>query len=188
MDKQQLPLDKGMFLLASPSNEQLVYKRSVVLVCEHSPAGSFGLIVNKPIQIEDDESAQITDEITSDQIDMRLGGPMQPTQMMLLHSSSQIPEQTLEITKGVYLGGDIDFLQNAIHEDNPPHLFLCLGYSGWLAGQLEQEIASGDWIISQSSPEKIFSSKPENLWQHLLRDLGGDYSSYSMIPDDLDLN
>lgn len=181
------PISRGMFLIASPDNEQLVYKRSVVLICEHSAAGSFGLIINKPIYIEEGE-AEMSAELPTEEIEMRLGGPMQPNQMMLLHSSNSIPEQTLQISDDLFLGGDVDFLQNSLNSENPPKLILCLGYSGWLSGQLEQEVSMGDWILCPANAEKVFNTDPNKLWQVLLRNMGGKYSSYSMIPDDLDLN
>ncbi|MBI5274258.1 MAG: YqgE/AlgH family protein [Chlamydiales bacterium] len=183
---QKNEVGKGMFLIASPDNNQMIFKRSVILICEHSSAGSFGIIINKPIHIDEDPSE--LSELPINELEMRIGGPMQPNQMMLLHSSNSIPDQTLEITDNVFLGGDMDFLQTSLNHETPPHLILCLGYTGWLAGQLDQEVSLGDWFIHPAKANQVFFKEPEKLWQSLLREMGGKYASLSMLPDDLNLN
>ncbi len=180
-------LKRGMFLIASPENKQPLFQKTVILLCEYSQAGSFGLIVNKPIEI-DPSVAELPDELPSEGLEMRIGGPMQPAQMMLLHTSGAIPDQTLQVLDGVYLGGDIDFLHSASQAAEPPSIILCIGYSGWLAGQLEHELASGEWVVSHASQKSIFQSDPRTLWSDLLKQMGGSFGTLTSIPDNLELN
>ncbi len=108
--------------------------------------------------------------------------------MMLLHSSDRIPEQTLKLCDGVYLGGDLQFLQEAVADANGPSIRLCFGYCGWSAGQLESEFLSGEWFLHPASAPHVFETPPEKIWQSILREMGGKYATLSMIPEDLSLN
>ncbi|MBI2811789.1 MAG: YqgE/AlgH family protein [Candidatus Melainabacteria bacterium] len=109
-------LTKGSFLIASPDMEAGIYFRSVVIICEHSSAGSFGLIINKNLEVDLPEEIINVKEFHNTNVGFRAGGPIQPNQMMLLHSSDQISEQTLQLCDGVCLGGDLQFLQEAVAE------------------------------------------------------------------------
>ncbi len=181
-------LTKGSFLIASPDIDTGIYFRSVIIICEHSPTGSFGLIINKNLEMELPEEILNIKELHNGNVELRAGGPIQPNQMMLLHSSDHIPDQTLKLCEGVYLGGDLQFLQEAIADPHGPSVRLCFGYAGWGAGQLEREFLSGGWFLHPGSAKHIFETAPEKIWQSILREMGGKYATLSMIPEDLSLN
>ena len=181
-------LKKGSFLVASPDIDTGIYFRSVLILCEHSPAGSFGLMINKPFEIELPEEILNVKEFKNTNVQMRAGGAIQPNQMMLLHSSDFISEQTLKLCDHVYLGGDLQFLQEAVSDPNGPAIRLCFGYSGWSAGQLEREFLSGGWFLHPASSQHIFETSSDKIWQTILREMGGKYATLSMIPEDLSLN
>lgn len=181
-------LERGSFLISSPEIDSGLFFRGVVLLCEHSNAGSFGLVINKGLDIDLPPELLDLDEAINPHLSLRAGGPIQTNQMMILHSSDQIPDQTLQICHGVYLGGDIQFLQQAVANPEGPDLLLCFGYSGWNAGQLEREFLDGQWFVRPATAEHIFRTDEDKLWQTLLREMGGRYATLSMIPDDLSLN
>ncbi len=181
-------LSKGSLLIASPEIDDGTYFRSVILVCEHSQSGSFGLMLNKTLDIELPEDLINLKEIANQHVQIRAGGPTQPNQMMLLHSSSSIPDQTLKVCEGVYLGGDVQFLQEAMNDPNGPHIRLCFGYAGWSQGQLEREFLNGGWFLHPANARYVFEAPPDKLWQTILREMGGKYATLSMIPEDLTLN
>ena len=181
-------LSKGSFLIASPDIDAGIYFRSVVLICEHSPAGSFGLIINKSLDVELPEDILKVKELGNPNVQIRAGGPIQPNQMMLLHSSDHIPEQTLKLCEGVYLGGDLQFLQEAVSDPHGPAIRLCFGYCGWGSGQLEREFLNGDWFLHSGNAKHVFETPVEKIWQSTLREMGGKYATLSMIPEDLSLN
>ena len=181
-------LTKGSFLIASPEIDPGLYFRSVILLCEHTPSGSFGLIINKPLEVELPEEVIRPGEEINPRISVCAGGPIQPHQMMLLHSAGSLGEQTLKICDGVYLGADMQFFQEAIHHGAGPYLRLCFGYTGWVAGQLEREFLNGSWFLYPASAKHVFETSSEKLWQTLLREMGGKYATLSMIPEDLSLN
>ncbi len=181
-------IDKGTFMIASPDVESGIFFRGVVLICEHNPNGSFGLVINKSLDVELPEEIINIHNLANPKVGIRAGGPVQTNQMMLLHSSATIPQQTLQICDGVYLGGDLQFLQDVISNDQGPSVLLCFGYAGWGAGQLEREFLDGGWYLHPASSRMIFEVAPEKLWQTLLREMGGKYSTLSMIPEDLSWN
>lgn len=181
-------IQRGTFLIATPDIESGIFFRAVILVCEHTPNGSFGLVINKALDLELPEEIVNASTMANQNVGIRAGGPVQTNQMMLLHTSDQIPQQTLQVCEGVFLGGDLQFLQDSLSNESGPEVNLCFGYSGWGAGQLEREFLDGHWFLHPASADYIFHTPPEKLWSALLRDMGGKYASLSMIPEDLSLN
>jgi putative transcriptional regulator len=181
-------MEKGTLLIASPDIENGLFFRGVILVCEHNPNGSFGLVINKELDLQLPQEIINTEQTANPNVSIHAGGPMQTNQMMLLHNSYGIPQQTLKICDGVYLGGDLQFLQESLNNPDGPHLHLCFGYTGWAAGQLEREFLDGNWYLWPANQQHIFNIPPDKLWPHLLREMGGRYASLSMIPEDLSLN
>lgn len=181
-------IDKGTLMVASPEVESGIFFRGVVLICEHNPNGSFGLVVNKSLDVELPDEIINIHNLTNPRVGVRAGGPVQTNQMMLLHTSNAIPQQTLQICDGVFLGGDLQFLQEIITDVEGPAVHLCFGYAGWGAGQLEREFLDGGWYLYPASSRHIFDVPPEKLWQVLLREMGGKYATLSMIPEDLSWN
>jgi putative transcriptional regulator len=181
-------IEKGSFMIATPDIDGGLFFRAVVLVCEHNANGSFGLVINKSLDLELPEEILSSGELLNPNVGIRAGGPVQTNQMMLLHTSPDLPKQTLEVCKGVFLGGDLNFLHQVIAEEDGPNVYLCFGYAGWGAGQLEREFLDGHWYLHPASEKHIFNTPPDKLWQTLLREMGGKYATLSMIPEDLSLN
>jgi putative transcriptional regulator len=181
-------LERGTLLIASPDIESGFYSRSVLLLCDHSPSGSFALTINKPIEVELPEDLLKANGNSHPQITMCMGGPLQPNQLMLLHSFSDAPDQTLKICDGIYLGGDLNFLQDLLDKEPRVPLRLCFGYSGWSTGQLEREFMTGGWYLHPASVDLVFNTPPEQMWQACLRAMGGKYATLSMLPEDLSVN
>ncbi len=181
-------LEKGSLLIASPNITDPLYKQSVILICEYTSYGSFGLILNKPYIPEIEESVQEMDEILSLKDSLRIGGAMQQNQLMLLHGSEKHRDQTMQITEGVYLGGDFPFLQELIKFDPECKMLICFGYTGWTTGELEKQFMEGYWYLSTSSKDLIFNSIPEKLWKETLHNMGGSFKKISLIPEDFSLN
>jgi putative transcriptional regulator len=181
-------IQKGTLLIATPDIEAGLFFRAVILVCEHNPNGSFGLVINKALDLELPEEIINIHNLSNPRVSIRAGGPVQTNQMMLLHTSSTLPSQTLQVCEGVYLGGDLPFLQEVLSDVNGPAVHLCFGYAGWGAGQLEREFLDGGWYIHPGSVGMIFHTAPDKMWPLILREMGGKYASLSMIPEDLSVN
>ena len=181
-------LNKGTLLIASPDIANEMLSRSVVLLCEHSSGGSFGLILNKPLPFDLQDELSVLDNIKNKNVLFTAGGPIQPSQMLLLHSDPNIEDQTVKICESVFLGGDLQFLQEAINQEEGPNLHLVFGYLGWGPGQLEKEFLSGLWYLHPCRKELVFTKESEKLWAKALKEMGGKYVSLSTIPTDLSVN
>lgn len=180
-------LKKGSLLIATPEICGGLFTKSVILLCEYSAAGAFGLIINKPLQVDLPEEVFELGAATNPNIHIRASGPIQPNQLMLLHNDPNI-EHSLKVCEGIFLGGDLEFLQTSMSKEDGPSLLLCFGYAGWGPGLLDQDFMDGAWILAQGSGRYAFECPPEKLWQQTLRDKGGKYTTLSLIPEDLDLN
>ena len=180
-------LAPGNLLIASPDLDEEPFNRSVLLLCEHSSVGSFGVIINKPLTGDLPEDFAELEQMAPGKVLTRLGGPIQSDQMMLLHTSPDIPDQTLCVTEGVYLGGDGDFLQKSLSEDSNP-IMISFGYMAWGQDALEKEFLSGLRYLHPATQSHLFDTEPADLWRNILREMGGKYATLSMIPEDLSLN
>src|SRR5262249_19025961 len=118
-------IQKGTLLISTPDIESGIFFRAVVLVCEHNANGTFGLVINKSLDLELPEEVININNLANPHVGIRAGGPVQTNQMMLLHTSPRIQGQTLQLSEGVYLGGDLQFLQDAITDENGPEIYLC---------------------------------------------------------------
>ena len=181
-------IQRGTLLIATPDIDEGFFFRGVIMVCEHNANGSFGLLINKALDLDLPEEIVNVSQLANPHVGIRAGGPVQTNQMMLLHTSSQIEHQTLKVCDGVYLGGDLQFLQESILDEKGPYIHLCFGYSGWGPGHLEREFLDGHWFLHPGNVQNVFQIPPEKLWQVLLRQMGGKYATLSMIPEDLSLN
>lgn len=181
-------IHKGTMLIATPDVETGLFFRGIILVCEHSPNGSFGLLINKKLDLDLPEEILSLSNLANPRVSIRAGGPVQTNQMMLLHTCQDIAQQTLEVCDGVYLGGDLQFLQEMVSNESGPNIHLCFGYAGWGAGQLEREFLDGNWFVYPAAKEHIFDVPAEKVWQSVLRQMGGKYAVMSMIPEDLSVN
>lgn len=188
--KESLPttVKKGCFLIANPEIENPLFFRGVMLVCEHNASGSFALLINKPLDLELPEEIVSLSTAANKNVSIRAGGPVQTNQMMLLHSVKSEQQQLLTVTENVYLGGDIQYLHELIDDESAPPVFLCFGYAGWAAGQLEREFLDGSWFLYPATKDLIFETPPEKLWRELLLHMGGKYATLSTIPEDPSVN
>ena len=95
-----------------------------------------------------------------------------------------------EIANGIYLGGDFEHLKEEISKGNVGHnqVKFFVGYSGWSANQLEEEMAQNSWYVAEAKPEIVMNIKSDNLWAEFLESMGSKYSKMIGLPTDPNLN
>ncbi len=166
-------------LIAMPQLQDPNFRRSVVLLVHHDSEATFGLILNRPVDL----SAQLL----CSRLDLRWGGdpaetihwggPVQPdTGWVLFNDTLSVGPRRDDVTQviaGLYFAGSMDVLR-AIVEAPPSRVRLFLGYAGWSGGQLEAEMASGAWLVAPLSLDVVFGVDPEKMWEHVVRGLGVD--------------
>lgn len=174
----------GVLLIAPPTMGDPNFRRTVVLLCEHSPEGSFGLILNRTLSLE---LCTVIEEIDSD-APISLGGPVQQNTLHFIHRHEM--EDAIPILDGVYWGGDFELLKSLVRYDELPlnKVRFFLGYAGWSPGQLEEEIEEGGWFTAHADAAFIFNVDPDRLWRTVMREMGGEYALLSNFPEDPRMN
>jgi putative transcriptional regulator len=184
--RNQLQPEKGRLLISEPFLNDPNFERTVVLLCEHNQDGSFGFVLNKQsiVKIND-----VLSDLSADS-EAFVGGPVQQDTIHYLHRIANLPE-AIPIAESIYWGGDFDALQSGLDigtiQQEDVRFFL--GYSGWGAGQLEEEIKNDSWIVCDYiTSELLFDSSPAQMWKQALSNMGGRFSVYSNYPIDPNLN
>lgn len=173
-------LETPLLLAAMPQIQDPFFSHSVVLLIDHQPEGSFGLIINRPTELpvrEVLDGLRIEWKGAEDAM-THFGGPVQPQMgTVLFHDetvgSTAVGESSLEITPGIRLTQHIGDL-SAIAAQPPSAFRLLLGYAGWGQGQLEQELERNDWLVAPLDVELLFSSDTQGVWNRVLDSLDID--------------
>jgi len=181
-----------VLLVAMPQLEDRNFQRTVVLLIEHSNEGAMGLVLNRGGDLPvSDLCDQLQLEWTGDpETCTRWGGPVEQNTGWMLFSSPPPDEGTTmygpdvseddyqgakRVMDGLYFGFSLETLRD-LNVELPEHFRLFLGYAGWGPGQLEQEMARGDWIVAPAQPECVFGAEDEDLWTRVLQSIGVDPS------------
>ncbi len=178
----------GKILISEPFLNDFYFRRSVILLIEHNKEGSFGIIVNKPIQISLKEAIKDFPEFDTH---IYLGGPVKTDQIFYLHTQGEAIEGSQKITDdGVYWGGDLEIVKELISVKaiEPKDIHFFLGYSGWVPKQLESELKTNSWLVANTSAAEVFNPQPETLWKNIVNRLGEPYALWSQYPSDPNLN
>ena len=180
---------KGAFLIASPHLRDPNFRQTVVLICEHGPGGSLGLVVNRRT---DQHIMDVLPQATGLHEKTGLvysGGPVQKDNLLILHRVSGDVPQSQPIFDGVCLGGDLMDLEKVSTQGGPDDLIrVYMGYAGWASGQLQFELATGSWLVIPADLKLVFARDPLHIWPTILRSLGGSFATYATMPPDPSLN
>ncbi|MGI9300673.1 MAG: YqgE/AlgH family protein, partial [Luminiphilus sp.] len=152
---------KGYFLIATPVIESGFFKGTVTYVCEHGEAGAMGIVINKPLdlQLADVfEHLNIQPLLSHDEVSVMAGGPIKVDRGFVLHSPGISYDATLKVNQDVWLTTSKDVLADIAGGKGPDQHLVALGYAGWSAGQLEQEIAENSWLTIDADTTVLFET------------------------------
>jgi putative transcriptional regulator len=174
---------KNHFLIAMPSLRDPNFSRSVTLICEHDQHGAIGLVVNRPTTITLDELfKQLKLQCSESKIGrtrVMAGGPVSPENGFVLHRPVGDWENTLGIADDMGLTTSIDILRAVADGAGPQEIIVTLGYAGWAAGQLENELAENVWLTHPADSNLLFSTPRQELWDAAARAIGVDMNLLS---------
>jgi len=178
---------KGRILISEPFLADYYFKRSVVLLAEHNDDGSFGLILNKPVDVSFNSAIKGFPKFESK---VFLGGPVKTNNLFFIHTAGSLIDESMEIMKGLYWGGDIEVIRELItlNKITPGEIKFFAGYSGWVSRQLEAELERNSWVVSDINAEQVMLSDPDTLWSNSLQWLGSDYAHWTTFPADPAMN
>ncbi|MBN8938586.1 MAG: YqgE/AlgH family protein [Rhizobiales bacterium] len=181
----------GQMLIAMPTMRDERFARSVIYVCAHSSDGAMGIVVNQTatnlafpdllVQLDIiPEDQKITLPASTSAVRVLRGGPVETGRGFVLHSSDfYIENSTLPIDEGICLTATLDILKAMATGDGPANAVLALGYAGWGAGQLENEIQANGWLHCPADQDLIFGADLETKYDRAMRKIGIDPSMLS---------
>jgi putative transcriptional regulator len=174
----------GHLLIAMPGMADPRFARAVVFVCAHSAEGAMGIVINKLVPeirfrdllvqlevIEAAEDPELPEAV--DRVRVHRGGPVETGRGFVLHSADFFMESaTLPIADGVCLTATLDILRAIVCGRGPRRAILALGYAGWAAGQLEQEIQANGWLHGPADRAILFDADIDSKYERALAKIG----------------
>lgn len=178
--------EAGRVLIAEPFLEDPNFVRAVIFICEHDEEGTFGLVLNKPIQ---ETLGELVPALQGINLPVYAGGPVEEHTLHVLHS---LPNELggTKIGDKIYFGTDLISLQTYLMGQNfdSTKVKFFVGYSGWSNGQLAEEIKEESWLVAPTTNQVIFSQNTEEFYKESLALLGDEYKYYFMLPTSPNLN
>jgi len=172
----------NQFLIAMPGMGGEAFERSVVYLCEHNEKGALGLVINKPIDIKlknlfEKVELKLDREELAEQ-PVFFGGPVSTERGFVLHDKrgeQALPyNSTLSVPGGLDMTTSKDVLEALADGSGPHRVLITLGYSGWDAGQLEDELGRNGWLTVDADPAVIFDTPVDKRYDRALSLLGID--------------
>jgi putative transcriptional regulator len=179
---------QGHLLVASPKLNDPNFFRSVILLVQHNDDGSLGLVLNRPLDVTVQTAwRKLSQSPCEIEGQIHQGGPCEGV-LMALHTD--IEASDIEVMDGVQFTTTRDGIEHVVtHPGGTVRLFV--GYAGWSAGQLEQELTSGSWITMPASTRHVFNTDDAG-WRDLIRELDrnaiGRIVKPEMIPENPEFN
>ncbi len=169
---------RGKLLIAAPSLFDF-FRRSVVLMIEHTDQGAFGLVINRLADATIGEAVPDLSDIAGWEEPLRIGGPVASESVVVIGEFDDPETSPQLIVDGL---GIVDPEQT----ETVSRALVFAGHAGWGPGQLESELESEAWIVEDASGEDPFSE--DDIWNVAVRRRGGEYALLATMPDDPSLN
>ncbi len=173
----------GQLLVAMPQMRDPRFMRSVIYMCAHSIEGAMGLVVNK--LVDNVSFPDLLDQLNiqtgpvENEIFVHFGGPVETGRGFVLHSSDYVQDATLVIDENVGLTTTVDILKSIAEGNGPDRSLLALGYAGWGAGQLDEEIQANGWLTVAPDVPLVFDGDLDGKWERAMDKMGIDFSKLS---------
>ncbi|MCT4698169.1 YqgE/AlgH family protein [Tenacibaculum haliotis] len=179
--------EKGRLLIAEPTilNDSS-FKRTIILLTEHTSKNAVGFILNRPLEhVLSDLVPEIDCDFTIYQ-----GGPVEQDNLYFIHKVPELIPNSIEVANGIYWGGNFELLKELLigNKLKPTDIRFFLGYSGWETNQLEDELNTDSWFISENDYANILTSNDKSLWKDKLLQKGGKYKIWANAPSDVQMN
>ena len=174
---------KSQLLIAMPTLQDPNFSRTVTYMCEHGEHGAMGIVVNRPTELK---LADVLRHMeiegglgeAGDQI-VYLGGPVEEERGFVLHTHTDPWDSTLPVTAEISVTTSRDILEAMARGEGPAHTLVALGYAGWGAGQLENELQENAWLSGPADNSILFNMPAEDRWEAAARLLGVDVNLLS---------
>lgn len=176
LTRYQPKLDKGMLLVASRDLPDPNFSETVVLLIVYGTNGTVGVIINRPSDVKLATVLPSMKSLHGHSDMVYLGGPVLANRVLLLIRTAKAPEEAMGVFDDVYASASLDVLKHEIERrGSKPRFRAYAGHAGWAPGQLEAEVAHGDWYVTQADADSVLSAKPRDLWRKLIERVEGDW-------------
>lgn len=173
------------FLIAMPSMQDPNFNRTVTYICEHNENGAIGFIINRPAELNlEHVFEQMQIKVKGDllgQQPLMSGGPLQAERGFVIHSPVGEWRSSLQTGDNIAVTTSQDVLEAMAVGDGPDKVVVTLGYAGWGAAQLEQEILQNAWLSCPASEQILFELPFAKRWEAAAKEIGVDINSISDI-------
>jgi putative transcriptional regulator len=175
--------EKGNLLISEPFLSDYHFRRTVVLVGDHTPEGSVGFILNRVLALSSNE---VVPDLLTLNFPLFYGGPVEPNTLHFIHKAGNKVEGSQEVADGIFWGGDIEQVNELLNlkEVTPEEFRFFIGYSGWTSGQLQDEIDNKAWWIARGGADIVFDDDLDNMWKNVVRNMGQDFAYMADSPED----
>ena len=168
----------GQLLVAMPGMTDPNFHHTVAYICEHSEAGALGIVINRPLDMEIadvlEQFSLFSENTAQVQQPVMQGGPVQAERGFVLHEAAQEWDSTTPVGHSIYVTTSQDILTDVAAGRGPGRMLMALGYAGWDAGQLEDEIRQNSWLTVPASARLVFETPYEQRWRAAARSIGID--------------
>src|SRR5690348_17237306 len=173
---------KGHVLIASPGLLDPNFRRTVVLILEHTPDGAVGLVLNRPSELPAGEAVPDLEPLVDGDDHVWVGGPVQPQAVIALaeYTDAVVGERSVV---GPIAPLEVDSEMGEVAE-HVARVRVFAGYAGWGGGQLDDELDEDAWFTAPALPGDIFTDDHETLWNRVLRRMGGHFRLIASMPED----
>ncbi len=177
----------GIMLISDPFLKDPNFMRTVVLLCEHTPDGSLGFVLNRPFEQRLDD---FIPELEGYSIPVYYGGPVQPDTLHFIHALPDHVPDGQRIAEGVYWGGNFNEVIQLIRDRalDLSRIRFFLGYSGWSTDQLTDELKEKSWLTVVGNRKLIFHRKAGEIWKEAVKELDESFHEIINYPIDPQLN
>ena len=175
----------NQLLIAMPGMPDPNFSTTVTLICEHNDDGALGIIINRPTTLK---LGGLFEQLSVDDADpgtaakpVLSGGPVGTERGFVLHGPRHTYENTLAVSEDICLTLSRDVIDAMATGDGPEQMLVAIGYAGWEAGQLEEEMLANSWLSVPATTEIVFDTPFADRWDSAARTLGIDIAC--MTPD-----
>lgn len=182
---QQVSSFANHFLIAMPAMADPNFNKVVAYICEHNKDGAFGIIINRPLEMELSHIlAQMNIESGLEDVNnmpVIFGGPVQQERGFIIHRPIGNWKSTFHSNNEITITTSQDILHAMAKGEGPPEVLVALGCAGWSADQLEEELRTNSWLLSPADPDIIFKLPFNERWRAAAKLIGVDIDRLSSI-------
>lgn len=171
----------GNILISDPFLDEDFFRRSVILICDHTEEGTFGFVLNNYLDVDlhevDNDFPDIAARIS-------VGGPVETQNLFFIHGFGEQIEESIQINDELWFGGEYDQVLKALEvPENRKKIRFFLGYSGWAKDQLKGELKENSWIVATNiDADEILDTNNDQFWNYCLEKQGERFKTISKFP------